>query len=391
MNEIDIIKEAKKKRTEFRINEYLTLKLEEELIEEIKRTVIYVNGERFDQCKSLFLNIPLDKVKSTDDIESIDEAAERFGESEEGRGYLYNISGETEFWAHCSNLQAWAENNYDTRLLHSDLAFPLLERLTRVGDPTAKRVFKEEIAKRFINGTDNTRSFLYEMEYLNLLNYEERMNMVYEIQDKNKKIDYVTYKDEICEFIVGGTLHLRNIGIRSIKEINGLEKIKKIRLLDLSQNQITKIEGLEHLKNLEVLWLSNNNISEIENLENFKNLEFLNLRNNNITEIKNLENLRNLEDLILSRNKISEIKGLETLKKLNSLWLTKNIISELKGLENLTKLEILGISSNQIPPRLIHMLGGLDKIGRAKEPQKFVEYFRMRRGGPIEKNYLNSK
>jgi len=378
MNEIDVIKEAKKKKTEFRINKYLTLKLEV-VIEEIKRTVIYVNGERFDQCKSLFLNIPVEGVNSTDEIKSIDEAAERFGESAEGRGYLYNISGETEFWAHCSNLQAWAENNYDTRLLHSNLAFPLLRELADLGDPTAKRIFKEEVAKRFINGTENTRSYLFEMEYLNLLNYEERMNMVYEIQDKNKKIDYVTYKDEICEFIVDGSLHLNNLGIRSIQEIKGLKKIKRLKRLELSENQITEIKGFEHLKNVEVLWLSGNNISEIENLEYHRNLKFLNLDGNNITEIKNLESLRNLEVLTLCWNRISEIKGLDTLKKLDSLWLTKNEISEIKGLENLTKLEILGISSNRIPPRLIQELGGLDKEGRAKDPQKFVEYCRLRK------------
>jgi len=378
MNEIDIINKVKKKRTEFRINEYLTLKLEV-VIEEIKRTIIYINGERFDQCKSLFLNIPVNKVQSIDDIESIDEAAEIFGESTEGRGYLYNVSGETEFWAHCSNLQAWAENNYDTRLLHSNLAFPLLRELADLGDPTAKRIFKEDIAKRFINGTENSRSYLFEMEYLNLLNYEERMNMVYEIQDKNKKIDYVTYKDEICEFVVDGSLHLNNIGIRSIQEIKGLEKIKRLKRLELSENQITEIEGLKHLKGLEVLWLSGNNISEIENLENHRDLKFLNLSKNNITEIKNLESLKNLDFLGLSRNRISEIKGLGTLKKLNSLWLTKNEVSEIKGLENLTKLEILGISSNRIPPRLIQELGGLDKEGRAKDLQKFVEYCRIRK------------
>ncbi len=47
-----------------------------------------------------------------------------------------------EFWGHCSNLQAWAEYGYDTRLLHPNLAFPLLEKLATVGDPIAKKVFK---------------------------------------------------------------------------------------------------------------------------------------------------------------------------------------------------------------------------------------------------------
>jgi hypothetical protein len=49
-----------------------------------------------------------------------------------------NIPPEIRFWAHCSNLETWGENNYDTRLIHSNLAFPLLKKLTEAGDQTKK-------------------------------------------------------------------------------------------------------------------------------------------------------------------------------------------------------------------------------------------------------------
>ena len=107
--------------TEFKINEYLKLKLEG------KKTVIYVDGKEFMQCKYLFLNVPIRKAEGAeevDEIGSIDEAAEKLSRRTEGGRTI--IDPETEFWGHCSNLQAWAENGYDTRLLHSNLAFPLL-------------------------------------------------------------------------------------------------------------------------------------------------------------------------------------------------------------------------------------------------------------------------
>ena len=44
-------------------------------------------------------------------------------------------------------MQVWAEHNYYTRLLHRDITFPLLKKLTEGGDPLARKVFKEEIAK----------------------------------------------------------------------------------------------------------------------------------------------------------------------------------------------------------------------------------------------------
>ena len=51
-----------------------------------------------------------DNFKNLEDIDSIDEAAENLYSSME-REHKHYISPETEFWGHCSNLQAWYENN----------------------------------------------------------------------------------------------------------------------------------------------------------------------------------------------------------------------------------------------------------------------------------------
>ena len=125
---------------EFIVNEYITLKLEDGKVN------IYVNGELFRQCKFLLINIPIEEISSFDDIESIDEAAERLSRNLEH--HKIEIPPETEFWGHCSNLQVWVEHNYDTKLLAQNLAFPLLKKLSSL-DPIARRIFKEEIAKRF--------------------------------------------------------------------------------------------------------------------------------------------------------------------------------------------------------------------------------------------------
>jgi len=54
--------------TEFEINDYLTLKLEE------GKTKIYLKGVLLHQCKFLLLNIPVenDDEEEFDEIESID-------------------------------------------------------------------------------------------------------------------------------------------------------------------------------------------------------------------------------------------------------------------------------------------------------------------------------
>ena len=141
------------KMNPFKVNDYIELKLEN------GKTNVYVDGERFIQCKQLLLNIyPRKEGEEFDRIEPIDETEIK---------REHSLSPEEEFKGHCSNLQVWVENDYDTNLLHINLSFPLLKRLTEVGDQQARRVFKNEIYKRFAEGEEATIVSLIESDYLN--------------------------------------------------------------------------------------------------------------------------------------------------------------------------------------------------------------------------------
>jgi len=123
---------------EFRVNKYLTLKLEN------GRTNLYIKREHFRQCTILLLDIPITKISDFDEIQSIDEISDNQKYDKEiSSDNSISLPLDVIFWGHCSNLQAWYEHDYNTRLLHRNLSFPLLKRLTEVGDPLAKRVFKE--------------------------------------------------------------------------------------------------------------------------------------------------------------------------------------------------------------------------------------------------------
>lgn len=178
----------------FKINKYITLKLEEEIIDEKEdireiRTNIYVNGERFRQCSFLLIEIPIEEITSLKEIRSIDETEEVLDTSLEENNdnpFEYKIPPETEFWGHCSNIQVWVENNYNTRLLHRYLAFPLLKKLTEVGDLIAKRVFQEEIAKRFASCYLPVIHYLLFNDYLNFLSHEQLDVIFKELKSRNK-------------------------------------------------------------------------------------------------------------------------------------------------------------------------------------------------------------
>lgn len=153
---------------EFKVNDYITLKLEN------GKTNIYFNNTLFRHCKYLLLNIPTNDLEHFENIDSIDEIAEKLDNGLEHSNLTeIRIPPEQEFEGHCSNLQAWSEYGYDTRLLHRNLAFSLLKKLTDAGDAQAKRVFKEEIARRFASGFKPVQDYLINNGYIWYLNSEE--------------------------------------------------------------------------------------------------------------------------------------------------------------------------------------------------------------------------
>jgi len=167
---------------EFKINKYITLRLEKD------RTEIYVAGDKFMQCKYLLLNIFTKQIQKYDSIQNIDEAKEQLSDKMEGyKGTKFSIPPIMEFWGHCSNLQAWAENEYCTDIIHSNLAFPLLRKLVEKGDPQASKVFKEEIAYRYEHGNLKTRSFLYLENYLRYLSLDEVITLYQITKDAHLK------------------------------------------------------------------------------------------------------------------------------------------------------------------------------------------------------------
>ncbi|MHA1235391.1 MAG: hypothetical protein ACTSQL_09950 [Promethearchaeota archaeon] len=138
--------------SEFKVNEFLSLKFEEGVIN------IYVKGKKFPQSQLLSYNIPL--VNFFDRFKSIDEAYEKIDKE----------SVSNQFQDQCLSLREWAKNKYDTRLLHRVIAYPLLKKLVQIGDPLAKEVFEGEIVKKFKSGHIPSMNYLIQSGYLTNFN-----------------------------------------------------------------------------------------------------------------------------------------------------------------------------------------------------------------------------
>ncbi|MCK4381441.1 MAG: hypothetical protein KAW51_09915 [Candidatus Lokiarchaeota archaeon] len=186
----------------FTINAFLDLRLED------GRTNIYVNNKLFMHCKYILLNIPIDKIEDFERIDSIDEIVEiidgHFKISGENQ---VKISPKTIFWAHCSNLQVWYENDYNSCLLHRNLAFPLVKALTKAGDKLAASVFKEEVAKRFENSNIKVNQFLLNNRYLDCLNKDELSILL--VQTKSNLINSVI--SQLKKFMKSPLVNYREI------------------------------------------------------------------------------------------------------------------------------------------------------------------------------------
>ncbi|MHA1281010.1 MAG: WD40 repeat domain-containing protein [Promethearchaeota archaeon] len=226
---------------EFKINEYITLKLENNI------TNIYIKDELFTKCKFLLINAPNQKYLTTTNSYSIDDKFDYYSKDLEIRysSEELGLSPEEEFQGHCSNLQAWAESGYSTWLLHSNLAFPLLKKLTEAGDPLAEKVFKKELRRRFLNGHQSVVSYLIEEGYFEFLNRKEFINLL-EYIDFNL-IDKEEFVESVIDYykLKYGTKYAQQLLNEFTKDLVGDKYYFYLPLL----NKLT-LEGVEISNNL---------------------------------------------------------------------------------------------------------------------------------------------
>jgi hypothetical protein len=297
---------------EFTINELLVLKLEG------GRTNIYIGGKYFFNCKRLLLNIPKKDVHLYDEIDSIDEAAEIYDHSiyegevlrEGGEDPEVDMEFEErlispleEFWAHCSNLQAWAEYDYDTRLLSSNLAFPILKALTDKGDPNATVRFKEEIVNRLSGDYQPVKEYIFVENYQFYLTNEELLNGLL-VAEEAEIIENLQMQLNI-EFRYVPAL---DRGLDFPQDQRDWKRESRVRLMTVDHKRVT---GLDlHRCDIEVLPKNLFNLKYLETLDlrrNPLNLENLNMPKNTdkiITNIKIYEDLSNEKKENLKKNKI---------------------------------------------------------------------------------------
>ncbi|PGS24042.1 internalin [Bacillus cereus] len=146
--------------------------------------------------------------------------------------------------------------------------------------------------------------------------------------------------------------HIESLSLRNnkISDLSPLSQMKKIKLLDLNSNYIKDIKPLFTVTSLRNLTVANNQISNanLAGIEQLKNIKKLSLSNNGLTNIEHLTPMKKLVELDLSKNELENIEPLSRLSTVQSLNLEENYISDITPLSQLTGLYDLKLGSNEI-------------------------------------------
>jgi hypothetical protein len=138
-----------------------------------RNVYVAVAGKKVRYCSFLLV-----RIQSSSDISSIDDLA-----NDENARSLEGVNVERELGmtpeehlqAHASNIQAWVENDYNPAIIHSNIAFPLLEALAGAGDQKARRVLEIGIRERVVLGSSSSRLAMLESGIADYLDHDTTM------------------------------------------------------------------------------------------------------------------------------------------------------------------------------------------------------------------------
>ncbi|MEX2719637.1 MAG: leucine-rich repeat domain-containing protein, partial [Candidatus Sigynarchaeota archaeon] len=333
----------------------------------------------------------------------------------EGTSVRKYLTPAEEVLAHASNLQAWVENNYDTRLLHSNIAFPLLKELARAGDEKAARVLDAEIEARLRDGNPKTCELILKTcgnvirdpaLFESLLNdkktkYDAMAGLArlaregndeaariihYDLESRFQAMQVGVPSDFVCYYLDWFTEDHWLALVARKKELEvalyGVLTPRVIAKLSESQDEFVKeileyrrsIGYLEHPPVVRIegsyvpiikgdLDMHESTFSQIETLGNEHLVIAITKDGEPAVDLTNLGRFSNLEYLNLQRCQLHSLPDLSGLKKLEEIEISDNYLRSVEQLACATNLRIIHANNNSIES--LHGIENLIHLERA--------------------------
>lgn len=162
---------------------------------------------------------------------------------------------------------------------------------------------------------------------------------------------------------IRGRLNLANYskdGSDSISDISGIQHFIGIKSLNLEQNEIENIDEVFKLKELRWLNASRNNITSIEGSSSMPNLTKIQLSGNPLLSLEGVSKFIELKEIYAGRCDFTSIDELYELSNLTKVIIDDNSIESLDGIDSLVNLETLQADYCEIKD--ISVLMGMKKL-----------------------------
>lgn len=170
----------------------------------------------------------------------------------------------------------------------------------------------------------------------------------------------------------------RIIGSPLLTNLDGLEKVKNIHTLELTDNSsISNLNGLRNLKNLNLIKLEGNSMLwDLSALKNLTTIQYLTIiQCNSLTDLTGFSGIQTITGRLTVYNNpnLRELKGLENLHTAGYIQISNNkSLIDLKGLDSLKHLVGSGYSLGIAENESLISLNGLENLKTA-EGQIYIE------------------
>lgn len=211
------------------------------------------------------------------------------------------IKYESDYYCLCTIIQTLVElNNHESKSILINMIKNIrktkyLDEINKIENKKFKRSIKKFIKKAKLELSTHKELAEIIINYLTISTLTKKFYSVYFELDNTKvvKLDLADVEYEVR----GWKADFKN-NIKEISNITGIENLKHLTHLNLSNNQIKSLRDLVNLENLTHLFIANNKITSMENLELIKkmrNLKYLDLAGNPITNYLTKKDFENLE------------------------------------------------------------------------------------------------
>ncbi len=168
------------------------------------------------------------------------------------------------------------------------------------------------------------------------------------IELKTLDISGNQYIDELNGINKLKDLQILNISNTRVKDIVPLRNLTSLTSLRCNHTEISNLSPLRYSYNLQEIVAHHTNIGDIEILANFDKLKKLNLAYTKVKSIKPIANLKNLQNLNIAGTKVIEIEAVANLTNLTFLNIANTAVYDLHYVENDQFLEVINLSGTKI-------------------------------------------